>query len=59
MIGWAERGHGLPFIPPDVTSVEDVNRLSSGISNALEDPLLGAPLAYLNLTGSRSCHPRL
>ena len=51
VIGWTDKAPGLPFITARTTSDEDVNRLSSGISNALQDPLLAAPLAYLKLTG--------
>jgi len=51
VIGWTDTAPGLPFITAKSTSDEDVNRLSLGTSNALEDPLLAAPLAYLKLTG--------
>ena len=35
VIGWTHKAPGLPFITALTTSDEDVNRLSSGISNAL------------------------
>ncbi len=51
VIGWTGHAPGLPFITAKATSDDDVNRLSAGISNALEDPSLRAPLVYLKLTG--------
>lgn len=51
VIGWTNAVPALPFITAASSNDDEVKRLNRGITNALADPVLAAPRAYLKLAG--------